>query len=199
MRSWTEILRRLAAEYPAIETELVESATLEGLQQLVADHEVDASFAWQPILHEQLESELVFSEPKQVGMHPDHRLAHREEVHPTDLETEPIVAPWEHYSPPTIAYWLGPFREHRAEIDLDGKSVDECLSLVARGLAVYVVPESVQRFYGRPDVVYRPLVGVEPASVALVWHRHTQNAAVASFVELARQVLADHSIQKHAR
>lgn len=191
----TEIFRRFAEVHPAIEVELVESSTLEGLQQLVADHEADASFAWLPILDEQLDSLVVFSEPKAVGMRPEHPLA-SQEVRPVDLGTVPIVAPWEHYSPETVAYWLGPFRGERTAIDLDATSVDECLSLVARGLAVYVVPESVQRFYGRPDIVYRPLTGVEPASVALVWHRETQNAAVDAFVEVTREVAG---IQKPAR
>jgi DNA-binding transcriptional LysR family regulator len=192
----TEIFRRFAAEHPPIEVELVESPTLEGLQQLVADHEADASFAWLPILDEQLDRLIVFSEPKAVGMRPEHPLASQENVRPAELESVPIVAPWEHYSPETVAYWLGPFRRERTAIDLNATSVDECLSLVARGLAVYVVPESVQRFYGRPDIVYRPLTGVEPASVALVWHRETQNATVASFVEVTREVAG---IQKPAR
>jgi DNA-binding transcriptional LysR family regulator len=192
----TAIFRRFAEEHPAIELELVESATLEGLQRLVVDHEADAAFAWLPILHDELESEVVFSEPKSVGMHPEHRLAELEEVRPEDLEAEPIVSSWEHYSPATLAYWLGPFRSERTPIDLQATSVDECLSLVARGLAVYVVPESAQRFYGRPDVVYRPLVGVGPASVALVWHREPQNAAVEPFVEVTRAIA---EIQKPAR
>jgi DNA-binding transcriptional LysR family regulator len=192
----TEIFRRFVEEHPPIEVELVESPTLEGLQQLVADHEADASFAWLPILDEQLDSLVVFSEPKAVGTRPEHPLASQENVRPADLESVPIVAPWEHYSPETVAYWLGPFRRERTAIDLNATSVDECLSLVARGLAVFVVPESVQRFYGRPDIVYRPLTGVEPASVALVWHRETQNPAVASFVEVTREVAG---IQKPAR
>jgi DNA-binding transcriptional LysR family regulator len=192
----TAIFRRFAEEHRAIELELVESATLEGLQRLVVDHEADAAFAWLPILYDELESEVVFSEPKSVGMHPEHRLAELEEVRPDDLEAEPIVSSWEHYSPATLAYWLGPFRSERTPIDLQATSVDECLSLVARGLAVYVVPESAQRFYGRPDVVYRPLVGVGPASVALVWHREPQNAAVEPFVEVTRAIAG---IQKPAR
>jgi DNA-binding transcriptional LysR family regulator len=192
----TEIFRRFAEVHPAIEVELVESSTLEGLQQLVADHEADASFAWLPILDERLDSLVVFSEPKAVGMHSEHPLASQEEVRPAQLGTVPIVAPWEHYSSETVAYWLGPFRRERTAIDLDATSVDECLSLVVRGLAVYVVPASVQRFYGRPDIVYRPLTCVEPASVALVWHRETQNAAVDAFVEVTRLVTG---IQKPAR
>jgi len=129
-------------------------------------------------------------------MHAEHRLAAQDEVRAEDLETEPIVSSWEHYTPATLAYWLGPFRTGRTAIDLHATSVDECLSLVARGIGVYVVPESAQRFYGRPDIVYRPLVGVGPASVALVWHRETQNAAVEPFVEVAREVAG---IQKPAR
>jgi DNA-binding transcriptional LysR family regulator len=192
----TEIFRRFAEKHPAIEVELVESSTLEGLQRLVADHEADASFAWLPLLHEELEQEIVVSEPKCVGMHPEHPLATQEEVRPEELAAVPIVAPWEHYSPVTITYWLGPFRHERLPIDLSGTSVDECLSLVARGLAAYIVPASAQRFYGRPNVVYRPLVGVEQASVALVWHRETRNTAVPSFVAVTREVAG---IQKRAR
>ena len=181
---------------PAIAVELVESPTLEGLQQLVADHETDAAFAWLPILHDELEHAVVFSEPKSVGMHPEHRLAAQDQVQAKELEAVPIVSSWEHYSPATLAHWLGPFRTERTSIDLQATSVDECLSLVARGLAVYVVPESAQRFYGRPDVVYRPLVGVEPVSVALVWHRDTQNAGVDALAEVTRAVAG---IQNQAR
>jgi DNA-binding transcriptional LysR family regulator len=191
-----EIFRRFATEHPAIETELVESRTLEELQHAVAAHETDVAFAWLPILHEQLDSLVVFSEPKQVAMHPEHALARLPEVRPADLQDVPIVAAWQEYSQATMTYWLGPFRERSTQIDLEGKSVDECLSLVARGLAVFVVPESVQRFYGRPNVVYRQLVDVEPASVALIWHRNAQNPEVPSFVEVARDVVG---IQKPAR
>jgi DNA-binding transcriptional LysR family regulator len=103
-----EIFRRFAEEHPGIDVELVESATLEGLQQLVADHEADAAFAWLPVLHHELESEIVFSERKAVAMHPEHLLAAQDEVRPEDLESEPIVSSWEHYSPATTAYWLAP-------------------------------------------------------------------------------------------
>lgn len=192
----TAILRRFDEEHPAIAVELVESPTLEGLQQLVADHDADAAFAWLPILHDELEHVIVFSEPKSVGMRPEHRLAAQDQVEAKQLETVPIVSAWEHYTPATVAYWLGPFRTERTSIDLHATSVDECLALVARGLAVYVVPESAQRFYGRPDVVYRPLVGVEPASVALVWHRETQNAAIDALADVTRSVVG---IQKPTR
>jgi len=184
----TEILRRFGGEYPAIEVELVQSRTLEGLQRRVVERKTDAAFVWLPILHGELESVPVTFERKLVAMHPEHRLAAKPAVAPDDLVDEPIVAPWDHYSPRTTAFWLGPFREARKEMDLQGESVEECLNFVTRGLAVYCVPESVERFYGRPDVAFRPLLGVEPAGIALVWHRETENPAVARFAEVTRAV-----------
>jgi DNA-binding transcriptional LysR family regulator len=185
----TEILRRFGEELPAIEVELVEARTLEGSQQSVVDRETDAAFVWLPILHEELDSEPIAFERKLVAMSPEHPLAAKRAVAPNDLVDEPIVTPWERYTPETLAFWLGPFREARKEFDVYAESVDESMNFVSRGLAVYCVPESVERFYGRPDVVFRPLFGVEPAGIALVWRRDTENPAVAKFVDVTRAVL----------
>ena len=184
-----EILRRLHDELPALEAELVESRTLEGSQQAVVDRETDAAFVWLPILHEELDSEPVTFERKLVAMHPGHRLAAQRAVEPDDLVDEPIISPWGRYSPETLAYWFAPFRKRRKEFDLDAESVDNSMNLVSLGVGVYCVPESVERFYGRPDVVFRPLIGVEPAGIALAWRRDTENQAVAKFVEVARAVV----------
>jgi DNA-binding transcriptional LysR family regulator len=187
----TGIFRRFAEEFPGIEVELVEARTLEGSQAAVAGQETDAAFVWLPILHEELASQPVAFERKLVAMHPEHRLASRSAVEPDELVDEPIVAPWDHYSRETVTGWLAPFRRARKPIDLFAESIDECMNFVIRGLAVYCVPESVERFYGRPDVVFRPLLGVEPAGVALAWHREAQNPAVASFVAVTGTVLAE--------
>jgi len=185
----TEILRRFGSEFPAIEVELVESRTLEGSQRQVVERDTDAAFVWLPVLHQELESEPIAFERKLVAMEPHHRLAERPAVSPDDLVDEPIVAPWDHYSPETVRGWLGPFRDARKDFDLQAESIDECMNFVIRGLAVYCVPESVERFYGRPDVVFRPLLGVKPAGITLVWHRASENAAVASFVQVTRNVV----------
>jgi DNA-binding transcriptional LysR family regulator len=187
----TEIYRRFGVDYPGIEVELVEARTLEGSQAAVAQQETDAAFVWLPILHDELDSEPVAFERKLVAMHPEHTLASQRAVAAEELVDEPLVAPWDHYSPETVARWLAPFRRARKPIDPFAESLDECMNFVVRGLAVYCVPESVERFYGRPDVVFRPLLGVEPAGVALAWHREAQNPAVASFVEVTRKVLGE--------
>jgi DNA-binding transcriptional LysR family regulator len=185
----TQILRRLAAESPAIEVELVESRTLEDSQRRVVERETDAAFVWLPILHEELASEPIAFERKVVAMHPEHGLAAKAAVAPDDLVEEPIVAPWDRYTRETLTSWLAPFREARKELDVHAESLDECMNFVIRGLAVYCVPESVERFYGRPDVVFRPLLGVEPARIVLAWHRKSKSAAVAKLVEVTRKVV----------
>jgi DNA-binding transcriptional LysR family regulator len=85
--------------------------------------------------------------------------------------------------------WLAPFREARKEIDVHVESVDKSLNLVSLGAAVWCVPESVERYYRRPDVVFRPLTGVEPAGIALAWRGDTENPAVLKFVEITRAAI----------
>ena len=187
----TAILRRFAEEFSAIETELVESATIDGIQRAVRDRETDVAFAWAPLLHEELLSAPVLSERKLVAVNASHPLAQLEEVPPRELESEPIVGPWGDVPEEMLDFWYDPFRPAgRREGDLHAKTVDESLAFVARGLAVYCVPESIERFYPRPEVVFRPIAGVEPAQIVLVWHRDPQNPAVGSFVDVARSVLA---------
>ena len=188
----TEILRRFAAEVPAIETELVECTTLEETQRFVRDHELDLGFAWVPIIYEEVVTAPVLSERKLIAMHPEHPLAAKPALTASDLESEPIVAPWDHLPQEILDFWFTPFRQKgRLAEDPNARSADECLSFVSRGIALYCVPESVQRFYPRPDVVFRPIMDVTPAQVVLAWHRETRNPAVTSFVEIARKVVGE--------
>jgi hypothetical protein len=102
------------------------------------------------------------------------------------------VGPWGDVPEEMLAFWYEPFRpDGRRVDDLYAKTVDESLSFVARGLAVYCVPESIERFYPRPEVVFRPIAGVEPAQIVVVWRRDAQSTAVESFVQVTRSVVAE--------
>jgi DNA-binding transcriptional LysR family regulator len=188
----TAILRRFADEFPEVETELVESMTLQEIQRCVRDRETDVAFGWVPILIDELASEPVVEERKLMALNAAHPLAQQAELHARELESEPIVGPWEQVPGELLAFWYEPFRPHgRRDGDLSATTVDESLAFVARGLAVFCVPESVERFYPRPEVVYRPIADVEPARIVLVWHRDVQNPAVQSFVDVTRSVVAE--------
>lgn len=184
-----EILRRFGEEFPGVETELVSASTLEELQRAVVDHSTDVAFAWLPLVYGELDAVTVRTEPKFVAMHPAHPLAHKNAVNANELASEPIVGPWEYMPPELVSAWFEPFRPAgRQAGDPVAMSVDESLAFAARGIALYCVPESASRFYARPDVVFRPIRGVEPARVGVAWRRDSSSPAVASFVEVAKAV-----------
>jgi DNA-binding transcriptional LysR family regulator len=187
----TEILRRFAEEYPSIETELVNAASLKELQSQLLERVTDVAFAWPPLLYEELESETVLSERKCMVINREHPLARKRAVECADFLAEPIVAPWDNYPSEFLAYWFGPMRpDGKRTDDPVAVSVEESLAFVSRGMAMYCVPESVSRFYARPDVVFRPIIDAPPVEVVVAWLRDTTSPAVASFVETTRAVLA---------
>jgi DNA-binding transcriptional LysR family regulator len=186
----TEILHRFAEEFPSIEAEMVSAATLEEAQRSVRDRETDVAFVWLPLHFPELEYEPLVSEQLFIAVSPDHPFAARSAVTTDELRVEPLVAPWEQNSPEVLAYWVEPFRPEgrRGPSDPNGKDHDECLVIAGSGAAFYVVPESVTRFNPRPHVVYRPVVDVPQKENGLLWHPETRNPAVASFLNVAREV-----------
>jgi DNA-binding transcriptional LysR family regulator len=187
----TEILRRFAAEFPNVLPDLVESPTLEETQRQLRDDETDVGFVWLPLLYPELSSLPIHTERKLLAIREESALAEKAQLLPPDLYEQPIVAPWEHMPPEMLEFWLGPFRPHgRLRDDPDAKGIDECFSFVTRGVAAFCVPESVERFYVRPGVVFRPISNVAPAEIHLAWRRESRNRAVPRFVEVARAVIA---------
>jgi DNA-binding transcriptional LysR family regulator len=185
-----EILRRFNDEYPHVEPEMVEAGTLEEIQRQIRDREADVGFIWLPVLYDDLDAQVIAVERKLACMHVDHRLARKRAVTAADLETEPIVAPQEYYPDAMREYWFAGFRDAgwRPD-DPRARSLEECLSFVVRGAAIFCVPESVERFFPRPDVVFRPIIDVAPAEVALGWCRDAPSPTVDAFVRVTREVL----------
>jgi DNA-binding transcriptional LysR family regulator len=193
----TEILRRFNVEYPHVQPEMVEAGTLEEIQRQIRDRDADVGFIWFPVLYDELDAEVIAVERKLACMHVDHRLARKRAVSAEDLEAEPIVAPQEYYPDPMREYWFTPFRQSgwRPD-DPRARSLEECLSFVVRGAAIFCVPESVERFYPRPDIVFRPILDVAPAEVALGWRRDAQSPAVHAFVRVTREALMEGSTEQ---
>ena len=188
----TEILRRFNEAYPHVETEAVEAPTLEEIQRQVRDQAADVGFIWFPVLYEELDAEVVATERKLACMHADHPLSSKRAVSANDLVSEPIVAPWELYPDEMIQYWFTPFRPNgRQPGDPHGRSLEECLAFVSRGAAIFCVPESVERFYPRNELVFRPILDAAPAEVAVGWLRDAANPAVQAFIKITSEVVRE--------
>lgn len=78
---------------------------------------------------------------------------------------------------------------------LDDADVPAALELVAAGVGILILPMAVARHYNRKDVLYRPLTGVDPTTVALAWLADKTNDVVEEFIGVVRGRTANSSRQ----
>ncbi len=134
--------------------------------------------------------EVLLTEPRWVALPADHRLADREQIPFRELYDEPFVAtPVE--SGRWRDYWLAVDERqgNPVRIGAIAHNPDEWLNAIAHGQGVSLTPESTARFYQRPDVIYRPVMGVDPSQVGVAWPT-TQlvDAAVDAFIRSCRAI-----------
>ncbi|WP_328580707.1 LysR family transcriptional regulator [Streptomyces sp. NBC_00370] len=134
---------------------------------------------------ERFRHEVLITEPRWIALPVGHRLAHQREVAFDDVLDEPFVAVPEE-SGWWRDYWLATEerRGRPVRIGTVARSPDEWLHAVAGGYGISLTPMATASFYQRPDVIYRPLTGVAPSDVGVVWPLNDQPpSAVHDFVE----------------
>ncbi|WP_067532791.1 LysR family transcriptional regulator [Nocardia crassostreae] len=112
----------------------------------------------------------LFSEPRWIALPENHPLAQREDIAFRELWDEPYVA-----SPAETGwwrdYWMG-LDSRPADTAIIGaiaRSTDEWLNAIANDFGVSLTPVSTARTNAHPGVVFRPVHGIGPTRVALVW------------------------------
>jgi DNA-binding transcriptional LysR family regulator len=134
---------------------------------------------------EALRTEVLLTEPRMIAMSATHPLATRPEIAFEELRDEPFVAaPVE--TGPWRDYWLATDARagHPAHIGAITDQPDDWLNAIANGYGIALAPESASRFYARPGITYRPVTGVTPSQVAIVWSPADDNTpAVQDFVQ----------------
>lgn len=137
----------------------------------LADGDVDVGLLRLPFPgQERLRVEVLLSEPRWVALPSGHPYATRDEIQFRDLWDEPFVA-----APAETGwwrdYWLGiDEREgHPPRIGAVTEQPDDWLNAIANGYGVALAPASAARFYARPGVTYRPVIGVGPSQVGVAW------------------------------
>ncbi|MGW5750139.1 LysR family transcriptional regulator [Nocardia rhamnosiphila] len=157
----------------------------------LADGEVDAALLRLPFPgQDRLRVRELFSEPRVVALASGHPLVERESIAFADLLDEPFVA-----APAETGawrdYWLGV--DERADrtprIGAVTDQPDEWLSAIANGYGIALAPESSARFYARPGITYRPVTGVAPSRVGVVWKAESDtDPVVRAFVECCTEL-----------
>jgi DNA-binding transcriptional LysR family regulator len=72
------------------------------------------------------------------------------------------------------------------QLDWPPTSEKDAIETVAAGTGVVIVPMSVARLHHRKDVVTRPVVDLEPTTIALVWLRDRDDDVTQAFVGVVR-------------
>ncbi|GAA3387228.1 LysR family transcriptional regulator [Cryptosporangium minutisporangium] len=144
--------------------------------------EVDVAIAWLPA-PAGYASKVVTTEERWVALPTGHPLADRTTIGFDELVDEPFVAL------PTTAgalrdYWLA--SEHRASparIAAVAETPDESLEAVASGVGVVLLSAGNATIYQRDDVVCRPVTGLPPSELAVVWRPDDDREMVRVFVD----------------
>jgi DNA-binding transcriptional LysR family regulator len=79
------------------------------------------------------------------------------------------------------------------------RSVEEKLEHVAAGHGIIVLPLSATQYYGRPDIVYVPVVDAELDQVYLACEAARRSKLIADFIRLAKSLYTDDQTLTTAR
>ncbi|NUS44210.1 MAG: LysR family transcriptional regulator, partial [Mycobacteriaceae bacterium] len=101
------------------------------------------------------------------------------------LRDEPFIAlPPE--AGPAREFWLATDERQGDPVKLSNllasRPEEFCLA-VANGYGVCLTPESAHRFYPYPGVAYRPVDGIAPSLVSVVWRPDESEQIVNDFVD----------------
>lgn len=108
----------------------------------------------------------------------DHLLCAADEVTAADLDGEPRLVPLD-----DVVDWAGAPGDpiaHRPE------TTEDATELVAAGLGVLIVPQSLARLHHRKDLTYRPVTDAPTCVVALAVPEGPQSELVEEFIGIVR-------------
>lgn len=120
----------------------------------------------------------LYDETTVVVVPTDHLLTAADSVTVADLDGEPMLLPLD-----DVVGWPtapGIPVEHRPE------TVRDATELVAAGVGVLVVPQSLARLHHRKDLTYRPIADAPTCPVALAIPEGEQSALAAEFIGIVR-------------
>lgn len=120
----------------------------------------------------------LYEETTVAVMPTDHLLAAVDTISPADLDDEPILIPLD-----DVVAWAatpGIRADHRPE------SAKDATELVAAGIGVLIVPQSLARLHHRKDLTYRPIADAPTCPVALAFPEGPQQTLVEEFIGIVR-------------
>ncbi|MFE3514484.1 LysR family substrate-binding domain-containing protein [Streptomyces sp. NPDC059166] len=153
----------------------VPAADAEGL---LRDGGADAGFLRLPVDRTFLSAIPLYTETTVVVVPKDHEATAVEEMPVEALADEILLHPLDD----TLGWERPPGRpafERPA-------TTEDAIELVAAGIGLLVVPQSLARLYHRKDLTYRPLTGAPESRIALSWPEEKTTDLVEEFIGIVR-------------
>jgi DNA-binding transcriptional LysR family regulator len=170
VRTWNE----RSSEVPLT---LVQVAAAEAAA-LVRDDGADAVLLRLPTDRTGLHAIPLYTETTVVVFPKDHLLAAADEVSPSDFDDSIVLHPLDD----TLDWERPPGRPAHERPATTGDAVE----LVAAGVGLLVVPQSLARLHHRRDLTYRPVTGVPESRVALSWPEEETSDLMEQFIGIVR-------------
>ncbi|MDT0320412.1 LysR substrate-binding domain-containing protein [Streptomyces millisiae] len=140
--------------------------------------EADACFLRLPTDRTDLSVIPLYTETTVVVVPKDHVVTAVDEVSVEDLADELVLHPLD-----DTLDWERP--PGRAANERPATTAD-AVELVAAGVGLLVVPQSLARLYHRRDLTYRPLTGVPESRVGLSWREDRTTELMEDFIGIVR-------------
>jgi DNA-binding transcriptional LysR family regulator len=148
---------------------------------LLRERGADAGFVRLPVDRTDLSAIPLYTETTVVVVPKDHLVAavdEGDEVSVADLADEIVLHPLDD----TLGWDCPPGRPARERPATTADAVE----LVAAGVGLLVVPQSLARLHHRRDLTYRPLTGGPQSQVALAWREDATTDLVDDFIGIVR-------------
>lgn len=157
----------------------------------LASAEVDVAISWLPVPDTgQLSWQVVATEDRWVALPASHRLAGRAAVTLDDLSGEPFIA-LPATAGPLRRFWLAADeRLVPPRVAAEAETAEETLEGVASGLGLALLAAGNAEIYQRGDVVCRPVIGLSPSQLAVLWRADDDRKAIQVFTGIFRQCVA---------
>ncbi|WP_282699966.1 LysR family substrate-binding domain-containing protein [Streptomyces sp. CC219B] len=170
VRIWNE-------RYPDVPLELL-AVTAAEAPGVLRDGGADAGFVRLPVDRTVFSAIPLYTETTVVVIPKDHAVAAVDEVTAEDLADEVVFHPLD-----DVIGWEQPPGEPGFERPA---TTADAVELVAAGVGLLVVPQSLARLHHRKDLTYRTLVDAPQSSIALSWPEEATTDLVEDFIGVVR-------------
>ncbi|MFC5155766.1 LysR substrate-binding domain-containing protein [Streptomyces amakusaensis] len=171
---WVRIWNERRPDVPLILTAVTAAESFGVLRSGGAD----AGFVRMPVDRDDLSAIPLYTETTVVVVPKDHVVAAVEEIAAEDLAEEIVLHPLDD----TLGWERLP---GKPALERPATTAD-AVELVAAGIGVLVVPQSLARLHHRKDLTYRPVSGTPESRIALSWPQEATTELVEDFIGIVR-------------